>query len=84
MSIALFTGVGLFVTIPLWIVRCFTVQNECESYNDYVAYSLAMLYWPRESNNVAQPPAPPEAPQHPQSARVRPNIGGVPMPVRSL
>src|SRR5580658_7287279 len=46
MSIALFTGVGLFITVPMWIVRCFTIQNECEAHNDYLAYCLAFRYGP--------------------------------------
>jgi hypothetical protein len=84
MSIALFTGVGLFVTVPMWIVRCFTIQNECEAYNDYVAYMLALRYWPNHAEvggyqHQPAPPAPPEAPVAP--SRVRPNIGGVPMTV---
>lgn len=57
MSIALFSGIGLFVTIPLWIVRCFTVQSECDSYNDWLAWSLAYRYLPQE--NAVQPPEPP-------------------------
>jgi hypothetical protein len=82
MSLALFTGIGVLVTIPMWICRCFTVQNECEAYNDYMAYMLAIRYWPA-SNGVSstQPPQPPEAP--PQS-RVRPTIGGLPMRVRGI
>ena len=81
MSLALFTGIGLFITIPLWIVRCFTIQNECDNFNDYVAYSLAQQYWPREPMASDGPPAPPQAPQTP---RARPTLGGLPMPVRSL
>lgn len=85
MSLAVFTGIGLFVTIPMWICRCFTIQNECESYNDYLAYMLAVRYWPRESESAFnQPPPPPEAPQTAPGSRVRPNIGGLPMAVRSI
>lgn len=79
MSLALFTGVGLFVTVPMWICRCFTIQNECEAYNDCVAYTLALRYWPYEARNDERPPAPPQAPQ---PTRVRPDIGGLPMPMR--
>jgi TM2 domain-containing membrane protein YozV len=79
MTIALFTGIGLFITVPMWIVRCFTIQNECESYNDYVAYMLASRYWSAGFNGAAVPPAPPSGPE---PTRVRPNIGGVPMPTR--
>lgn len=82
MSIALFTGIGVLITIPMWICRCFTIQNEIESFNDFVAYSLALAYWPRDTqNSFEQPPAPPQAPQAP---RARPTLGGLPMPVRSL
>jgi hypothetical protein len=87
MSLALFTGIGLFVTVPMWICRCFTVQNECDIYNDFLAYSLALRYWPREpvaGAYEAAPPSPPQAPQPPPTSRVRPNIGGVPMHVRTV
>jgi hypothetical protein len=77
MSLALFTGIGLLVTVPMWIVRCFTVQNECESYNDYVAYMLALRYWPQQAQAADGPPAPPESPV--PAARVQRNIGGLPM-----
>jgi hypothetical protein len=81
MSIALFTGIGVLITIPMWIVRCFTIQNECESYNDYVAYCLALRYWPQQAAQAGQnnPPAPPESPV--AGARVRPKIGGLPMTI---
>lgn len=75
MSLALFTGIGLFVTVPMWICRCFTVQGECDAYNDYVAYSLALRYWPQQTSEE-HPPAPPPGPQPVR----RPNIGGLPMP----
>ena len=81
MSLALFSGVGLLVTVPMWICRSFTIQNECDNFNDYVAYSLALQYWPREPLASDGPPAPPQAPQTP---RARPTLGGLPMPVRSL
>jgi len=71
MTIALFTGVGLFVTVPMWIARCFTIMNECETYNDYLAYSLACRFYQPQ----AQTPEPPV-----QSAtQARPTIAGVPM-----
>ncbi|HLX25725.1 MAG TPA: hypothetical protein VKR05_01930 [Candidatus Cybelea sp.] len=81
MSIALFTGIGVLVTIPMWIVRCFTIQNECDIYNDYIAYALAFRYgsYGPDATATAGPPAPPAPPN-----RVRPNIGGLPMPVRSI
>ncbi|HTU83751.1 MAG TPA: TM2 domain-containing protein [Candidatus Acidoferrales bacterium] len=79
MSFALLSGVGLIVTIPLWIVRCFTIQNECEGYNDYVAYLLALRYWPQRTESTEQPPAPPESPM--PTTRTRPNVGGLPMTV---
>ncbi|MBV8153188.1 MAG: TM2 domain-containing protein [Candidatus Eremiobacteraeota bacterium] len=82
MSIALFTGIGVFVTIPMWIVRCFTIVGECETYNDYVAYALALRYGAYDEQTAEFPPAPPPAP--PSQARRRPTIGGLPMPVRSL
>ena len=73
MTIALFTGVGLFITVPMWIARCFTITAECEAYNDYLAYMLAFRY----AGDAAEPPVPPQTPQ--QSAYTRPTIGGVPM-----
>ncbi|HKE38162.1 MAG TPA: hypothetical protein VKB39_12045 [Candidatus Baltobacteraceae bacterium] len=81
MSIALFTGVGIFVTVPMWIVRCFTIQGEVETYNDYVAYALALRYSNYEAAQTGEmPPAPPQPPQ----SRTRPNISGLPVPLRSV
>jgi hypothetical protein len=79
MTLALFSGVGTLISIPLWIVRCFTIQNECEGFNDYVAYMLAARYWPQNCVTAA-PPGPPQDPA-PRATRRQP-IGGVPMRVR--
>lgn len=74
MTLALLSGVGLFISIPLWVVRCFTIGGECESYNDYVAYALACRYMTTEGLRAApQPPYAQSAPRAP--------IGGVPMRV---
>ena len=75
MTLALFSGIGLFITVPMWIARCFTVAGECDSYNDYLAYTLAFRYLPFET--AMQAPQPPQAPA--TTSTVRPNIGGVPM-----
>jgi len=74
MTIAMFTGIGMFVSVPLWIARCFTIQSECEAYNDYIAWMLANRYLPED--HPVQPPQP--------SAPVgkRPTIGGLPMVAR--
>jgi TM2 domain-containing membrane protein YozV len=77
MSLALFTGIGVLITVPMWIVRCFTIQGECETYNDYVAYALALRYGAYEAS--AEIPEPPHSPQ----SRTRPNITGLPVPVRA-
>ena len=69
MTIAMFSGVGMFVSVPLWIARCFTITGECEAYNDYVAWAVAHRYLP--NTNAVQPPEPPPAAK-------RPNIGGLP------
>lgn len=82
MSIALFTGIGVLVTLPMWIVRCFTIQGEVETYNDYVAYALALRYGAYQEADAAD--LPPTPPQPPQAARPRPNIGGLPVPLRSI
>lgn len=74
MTVALFTGVGLFVTVPMWIARCFTITGECEAQNDYLAYVLASRY----SGDV-EAPQPPQTPQQPATPATRPTIGGVPM-----
>jgi hypothetical protein len=71
MTIAMLSGVGMFVSVPLWIARCFTIQGECESYNDYVAWLIASRYVPQ--TNAVQPPQP-----APPSGR-RPVISGLPM-----
>jgi hypothetical protein len=85
MSLAFMTGIGVLITIPMWICRCFTIQNECETYDDYIAYSLALRYWNAGTemrDDTPQPP--PTAPQPPTNARVRPTISNVPMMVRSI
>jgi TM2 domain-containing membrane protein YozV len=73
MSIALFTGIGLFISVPLWIVRCFTIQGECDTHNDWLAWTLAHRYLP--SPNAVQPPEPPK----PANATQQRVIGGLPM-----
>lgn len=75
MTIALFTGVGLFITVPMWIARCFTIVGECEAYNDYLAYMLAYRYAP----DAMDAPQPPQSPQQAPTQRSRPTISGVPM-----
>ncbi|MEO9170028.1 MAG: hypothetical protein ABI282_05940 [Candidatus Baltobacteraceae bacterium] len=72
MTIAFFTGIGLFVTVPMWIARCFTISGECDTYNDYLAYMLAYRYSP---DTITAP----EPPHVPQSGSPRPTIGGLPM-----
>jgi len=71
MTVAMFSGIGMFVSVPLWIARCFTIQGECESYNDYIAWLIASRYVPE--TNAVQPPQPP-----PPSGK-RPVISGLPM-----
>lgn len=77
MTLALFSGVGTLITIPLWIVRCFTITGECEAYNDYLAYALAYRYFAAEGLATPQPPqssvAAPNAP--------RPTITGLPVTI---
>jgi hypothetical protein len=70
MSLSVFTGIGLFITIPLWIVRCFTIVGECEGSNDELAYELAWRYYDG-ATATQQPPQP--------QPRPRPTIGGLPM-----
>jgi len=87
MSLAAISGIALIVTVPMWIVRCFTITGECENYNDYLAYSLAMRYWPQPTpfdNFTAATPGPPPPtapPAPPQNARAQRVIGGLPMTV---
>lgn len=76
MGLALLSGVGVFISVPMWIVRCFTITNECESYNDYLAYMLAYRYLP-----LGTAPEPPQ-PVTPANRNGRPNIGGLPATVR--
>ena len=74
MTIAFFSGIGMFISVPLWIARIFTIQSECEAYNDYVAWALACRYLPQ--TNAVEPPQP-----VPPRGK-RPNIGGLPVVVR--
>jgi hypothetical protein len=73
MTLALLSGIFTLITIPLWIVRCFTIQSECDTYNDWLAWSLAHRYLPDQ--HPVQPPAPPQSPSN-AAQRV---IGGLPM-----
>jgi hypothetical protein len=75
MTIAFFSGIGMFITVPLWIARIFTIQGEVDAYNDYVAWALACRYLPL--TNAVEPPQP-----VPPSGK-RPNINGLPMVVRA-
>ena len=79
MSLAFISGIGLVVTVPMWIVHCFTVTGECESHNDYLAYSLAYRYM----GGTMPAPEPPQSvtPNGPgaPTAGPRPTIGGLPM-----
>lgn len=75
MTLALFSGIGLFVSVPMWIARCFTVSGECDSYNDYLAYTLAFRYLPFDlAMDAPQPPQP-----APSATPSRSPIGGLPM-----
>ena len=78
MTIAMLSGIGTLISVPLWIVKCFTVTGECEAYNDYLAYTLAYRYLP-----VGTAPQPPQPAQAAPNSGTRPNIHGVPMVVRS-
>jgi hypothetical protein len=71
MTLALLSGVGMLISVPLWIVRIFTIAGETETYNDYLAYALACRYISVEGLRVAPQPPPQPAGRAP--------IGGVPM-----
>ncbi len=68
MTLGLLSGIGLFITVPMWITRCCTIVGECEAYNDHLAYALAWQYGAADGP-APQPPAP----------SARPTIGGLPM-----
>jgi|GEM_PF-2967208 len=74
MTVALFSCIGLFISVPIWIARCFTIQNEVESYNDYIAWALAHRYL-TDANAVAPPQPPPNG--------KRPQISGLPMTIHA-
>lgn len=76
MSILLFTGIGVLITLPMWIVRCFTIQNEVEAYNDEMAYYIAYRFQ-RMPNEIPEPPRA----AAPNAARryTRVPISGLPM-----
>src|SRR5579863_6286779 len=76
MTVAMLSGVGMFISVPMWIVRCFTITGECESYNDYLAYTLAYRYLP--AGTAPEPPSPPQ----PQPSYARAPIGGLPATIR--
>jgi hypothetical protein len=80
MTLGFISGIGLLITVPMWIVRCFTITGECETYNDYLAYMLAYRYLPHAQYT---PDAVPQPPGNPAGPRVRPNISGLPVTVRN-
>ena len=83
-TLSLFSGIGLMITIPMWIVRIFTISNEVEAHNDYLAYLLACRYWPQtQFGEVPEPPAAPSQARQNAQQPPRPPIVGVPMVVRS-
>jgi TM2 domain-containing membrane protein YozV len=75
MTLALFSGIGLFVSIPMWVARCFTISTECEFCNDILAYELAFHYLPLGTGAPQPPPQTPRASRGP--------IGGLPMRTRA-
>jgi hypothetical protein len=76
MTIAMLSGIGMMISVPVWIARCFTISSECETYNDFLAYTLAYRYLPQ--GTAPQPPQP-ATPQN----RTRPNISNLPVSVRA-
>jgi hypothetical protein len=76
MTLAMLSGIGMMISVPVWIARCFTITSECETYNDFLAYSLAYRYLPL---GTAPEPPQPAAPQK----RARPNIRNLPVSVRA-
>jgi TM2 domain-containing membrane protein YozV len=71
MALGTFSGVGLILTIPLWIYRCCTVWFDTEAENDALSYALAFRYLAAGTWRGPEPPAPP--------IRPRPNISHVPV-----
>jgi hypothetical protein len=78
MTIALLSGIGLFISVPMWIARCFTISDECETYNDFLAYTLAYRYLPQGTA-----PEPPQPSQSPNPNAYRPTISNLPARVRA-
>jgi TM2 domain-containing membrane protein YozV len=78
MLLGTFSGIGALVTIPIWLYRCVNVWADVEAENDYMAYAIAYRYLATAANPTMPQPPPPPAP------RARPQIGGLPVPVRSL
>lgn len=76
MTFAMLSGIGMLISVPVWIARCFTIMSECETYNDFLAYALAYRYLP--SGTAPQPPQPATPSRGP-----RPNISNLPVTVRA-
>jgi TM2 domain-containing membrane protein YozV len=71
MLIGTLSGIGVFITLPLWLISIFTVWRDCDEYNDAVDYWL--LSWAQ-----AGTPTPPQPPPQPKARRP---IGGMPVPI---
>jgi TM2 domain-containing membrane protein YozV len=71
MAIGTISGIGVVITVPVWLYRCCVVWFDTEADNDAVAYALAYRYLAAGTFRGPEPPPPP--------IRPRPNITGVPM-----
>jgi TM2 domain-containing membrane protein YozV len=70
-AIGTISGIGLIITVPIWLYRMCTIWFDTEAENDALAYALAYRYLAAGTFRGPEPPPPP--------IRPRPNISGVPM-----
>lgn len=71
MALGTISGIGMLITVPIWLYRICTIWFDTEAENDALAYALAYRYLAAGAQqHGVEPPPPP--------ARPRPNIGGLP------
>jgi TM2 domain-containing membrane protein YozV len=73
MLVGTFSGLGMIVTVPIWLYKICTIWFDAEAENDAIAYALAWRYFSLAANGTYHAPEPPPPPPRP-----RPNISGLP------
>ena len=71
MAIGTISGIGVVITVPVWLYHCCTIWFDTEADNDAIAYALAYRYL--AAGYVPRPGTAPAADPHPPQHHRRPN-----------